>query len=54
MFLATANTRNDLLVFKKLLEDSHIFSDINLPFSSLLEKNDINFEIKAKILSYEF
>ena len=54
IFLATASTRNDLLAFKKSLEESQIFSDINLPFSSLLEKNDINFEIKAKILSYEF
>ncbi|HAM88990.1 MAG: hypothetical protein US83_C0002G0090 [Candidatus Falkowbacteria bacterium GW2011_GWC2_38_22] len=49
-----AKSRNDLLAFKEKLEKSEKFSNINLPISSLLEKENINFEISATITSYDF
>jgi hypothetical protein len=54
ILFGVAETRNNLLIFKKILEESEILSGIELPFSVLLEKNNINFEIKAKIISYDF
>ena len=49
-----AKTRESLLDLKAILENKNCFSDINLPIKNLLEKNNINFEISAKIKSYEF
>lgn len=49
-----AKTRDDLLNFKNRIEESKILSDVELPFSVLLEKSDIDFNIKTKISSYEF
>lgn len=49
-----AKTRNDLLSFKDKLEKSNYFSNINLPISSLLEKENINFEINTTITNYDF
>ena len=49
-----AETRDNLLNLKKIIEESDILSKAELPFSVLLEKSDINFEIKATINSYEF
>jgi len=54
IFYGIAKTRDSLLNFKNKLENSGILSNINLPFSSLLKKNDINFEIQVNIDSYEF
>lgn len=42
-------TREDLLIFKQNLENSKVFYDINLPLENILEKENINFEISAKI-----
>jgi len=50
----TAALRSDLLGLKESLEKSGNFSDIKLPISSLLEKENINFEINANISRYEF
>jgi Tfp pilus assembly protein PilN len=44
-----AKTREDLLIFKENLENSKVFSDINLPLENILEKENISFEISAKI-----
>lgn len=44
-----ASTRDSLLAYKTELEKSPYLSEINLPFNSLLNKNDINFEITAKL-----
>lgn len=49
-----AKTRDNLLTFKNNLEKSKYFSNINLPISSLLEKENINFEISATITNYDF
>lgn len=49
-----SKTRESLLNFKNNLEDKENFTDIDFPLKNLLEKNDIKFEIKAKITSYEF
>jgi len=49
-----ADTRDDLLKLKKILENTETLTEIELPFSTLLEKNNITFEIKAKLNSYEF
>lgn len=44
-----AKTREDLLIFKQNLENSKVFSDTNLPLENILKKENINFEISAKI-----
>ena len=46
----TAKTRENLLNYKDYLNSMGTFSEINLPFNSLLNKTDIDFEITAKIL----
>ncbi len=45
----TATGRQDLIVFKERLENSDIFSEIDLPLTSLLAKENNNFSVKAKI-----
>ena len=49
-----ADSRDGLLSFKQMLEETPALSDINLPIRNILEKNDINFEISAKIDDYDF
>ncbi len=44
-----AKTRNDLLAFKKILQNFSYLSNIDLPTSSLLKKNDVNFALTAEI-----
>ncbi len=49
-----AKTRDDLLNFKKQLEESKNYSNINLPINNLLERENINFNIQLEIKSYDF
>lgn len=49
-----AKTRDSLLALKANLEELDYLSEIDLPISSLLKKDEINFNIKAVILNYEF
>lgn len=44
-----AKSRRSLLALKAGLGKSDIFSEIDFPMKNILEKTDINFEIKAKI-----
>jgi len=44
-----AKTRDCLLALKEGLEKSVIFYELDFPMKNILEKNDINFEIKAKL-----
>lgn len=44
-----AKSRNSLLVFKKGFDNSDIFLDIYFPMKNILEKEDIDFEIKASL-----
>lgn len=48
-----AKTRADLLALKDILEKSASFTEINLPISSLLEKENIAFQINTNITNYE-
>ncbi len=48
-FSGNAKTRDNLLSFKKILEDSKIFTEVDFPIKNLLQKENINFEIKSKI-----
>lgn len=50
----TSRNRDSLLALKNFLEDSDYFSDVSLPTESLLEKENIDFQITSKIISYEF
>jgi len=44
-----ADTRQQLLSFKELLEKSGIFSEIKSPINNYLAENNVNFEISGKI-----
>lgn len=44
-----ARTRDDLLLYKKNLEQSPLLSSVKLPIENLLEAADINFRITAKL-----
>jgi len=44
-----ADFREDLLNFKQNLENTPIFKNIDLPVNNILEKENIDFEINAKI-----
>lgn len=50
----SARTREDLVALKDNLESSKSFSIVDFPIKNLLEKNDITFDIKIKINSYDF
>jgi len=54
VFSGNAETRDTLLNFKKKIEDLGFFEEIKLPIQSLLQKNDINFNLTVKIKSYDF
>jgi Tfp pilus assembly protein PilN len=49
-----AAKRENLLAFNELLKKSKYFKNVNLPLSSLLKKENINFTITAEIKSYDF
>ena len=53
VFKGHADNRNNLLSFKKILEDSLIFENIDFPIKNLLQKEDISFEIKSTLNIYE-
>lgn len=42
-------TRESLLAFKENLEKSTVFDGIDFPLTNILQKNNINFEIAAKL-----
>ena len=44
-----AKTRDDLLSYKQQLETSSLLKEIDLPIENLLEAENVNFEIKAKL-----
>ena len=48
-----AKTRDNLLVFKKNIEDSPVYSDIKFPLQNIMQKENINFEISAKLNLHE-
>mgnify|MGYP003975772655 CR=1 FL=1 len=52
--LGVAKTRQDLLNFKKSLEDLELFADISIPIDVLLQKENISFSIETSFKSYEF
>lgn len=47
--IGTANSRNDLILFKEKLESEKCFSDIDLPISDLVNKDNVEFQIDFKI-----
>ncbi|MFH1522274.1 MAG: hypothetical protein ABIE43_00465 [Patescibacteria group bacterium] len=47
IFKGIAKTRDGLLNLKKGLESSKVFINIDFPIQNILEKENINFEIKA-------
>lgn len=49
-----SKTRDGLIKIKKFLDEATFLSDVNFPISNLLEKENINFNITAKIKNYEF
>ncbi|PIP33410.1 hypothetical protein COX69_02860 [Candidatus Falkowbacteria bacterium CG_4_10_14_0_2_um_filter_48_10] len=53
IFKGLSARRDDLLAFKKKLEESNSFQDIVLPINNLLLKENIIFDIKARITNYE-
>jgi len=44
-----ANNRDNLITFKENMEKESCFSDVNLPLSSLVAKENVEFEIDFKI-----
>lgn len=44
-----ARTRDDLLLLKTNLEESELFTYVELPFSNLLTRNDIDFELRLTL-----
>ncbi len=40
-----ANTRDDLIAFNESLKNEECFSDVRLPFSNLLAKTDVDFQM---------
>ena len=45
-----ANLRDSLLNFKQKMEAATVFKDIDFPIKNILEKENIDFEINAKII----
>jgi len=52
--IGNADWRDNLLVFKQNLEKSNIYSNVNLPITSLLDKQNINFTITANLNLEDF
>jgi len=50
----TAGTRDSLLDLKELLEATPELNNVELPIKNLLQKENINFEISAQFVNYEF
>ena len=48
-FGGTADTRDSLLTLKKNLEETETFSDVDLPLSNILQKDNVEFEISANL-----
>ena len=44
-----AKQRNDLLMLKQNMEESLIYSEVEFPLQNILQKENINFEITAKL-----
>lgn len=44
-----AKTRDDLLIFQEKLKLENCFSDVNVPLSSLVSKEDLDFQLDFKI-----
>lgn len=44
-----SNTREDLLIFKKNLEDNGVFSSVNLPISNFVKTSNIQFSINLSL-----
>jgi Tfp pilus assembly protein PilN len=49
-----ANSRDNLLTFKNNLEKTQNFDVIKLPIKTMLEQNDVQFEISTTIKNYAF
>ena len=49
----TALTRDQAIVFKEKLVESKIFTDIELPLSSLKSENNVSFQISMKYQSHQ-
>jgi hypothetical protein len=47
-FKGHALTRDSLLLFKKNLENSKFFTEVNLPLTDILKKENINFTISCR------
>lgn len=52
-FKGRAATRESLLSLKDHLSDSDFFADVELPISSILQKENINFDFKTILTIYE-
>ncbi len=49
-----ADTRDSMLAFERNLKNLPYLSEINIPLKTLLEKEDINFDIQIKANLYDF
>lgn len=49
--IGSADTRENLILFKEKLEKDDCFSEVNLPLSDLIGKNDVEFQIDFNIKS---
>ncbi len=52
-FTGNAKTRDSLLLLKDYLEKSKFFNEVDLPIANILQKENINFNISAKLNFYE-
>ena len=46
--------RENLLTYKEVMKNNEIFNNVSFPIQNILEKENINFTITAKINNYEF
>jgi Tfp pilus assembly protein PilN len=44
-----SKSRDELIVFRDRLESSNCFTDVNVPLSNIVKKEDIDFKIEIKI-----
>ena len=52
--LGNAIKRENLLAYADILKNNDIFSNVSFPIQNILEKENINFTITAKINNYGF